>query len=227
MDRYALIHTKMPREFVLLQGTGCRWGKCSFCDYHSDTSDNPFAINEPILRQVTGQYGVLDIINSGSALELDEQTIDLIREVVHEKHIHTLWFEAHYMYRKKLTDFARLFAPIKVKFRCGIETFSPTLRDHWKKGIPTDVTAEDVAKYFQGVCLLCCTEGENREHILTDITLARQYFEYFSVNVFCNNSTSVRQDKALSQWFANEVYPQIKEDPKIEVLMENTDLGVG
>jgi hypothetical protein len=217
----------MPREFVLLQGTGCRWGKCSFCDYHSDTSDNPFAINEPILRQVTGQYGVLDIINSGSALELDEQTIDLIREVVHEKHIHTLWFEAHYMYRKKLTDFARLFAPIKVKFRCGIETFSPTLRDHWKKGIPTDVTAEDVAKYFQGVCLLCCTEGENREHILTDITLARQYFEYFSVNVFCNNSTSVRQDKALSQWFANEVYPQIKEDPKIEVLMENTDLGVG
>ena len=227
MDRYALIHTKMPREFVLLQGTGCRWGKCSFCDYHSDTSDNPFAINEPILRQVTGQYGVLDIINSGSALELDEQTIDLIREVVHEKHIHPLWFEAHYMYRKKLTDFARLFAPIKVKFRCGIETFSPTLRDHWKKGIPTDVTAEDVAKYFQGVCLLCCTEGENREHILTDITLARQYFEYFSVNVFCNNSTSVRQDKALSQWFANEVYPQIKEDPKIEVLMENTDLGVG
>ena len=75
MDRYALIHTKMPREFVLLQGTGCRWGKCTFCDYHSDTSDNPFAVNEPILRQVTGQYGVLDIINSGSAMELDEETI--------------------------------------------------------------------------------------------------------------------------------------------------------
>ena len=227
MDRYALIHTKMPREFVLLQGTGCRWGKCTFCDYLSDTSDNPFAINEPILRQVTGQYGVLDIINSGSAMELDDETISLIREVVREKHIHTLWFEAHYMYRKKLADFTQLFTPAKVKFRCGIETFSPTLRDHWKKGIPTDVTAEDVAKYFQGVCLLCCTEGENREHILTDIALARQHFEYFSVNVFCNNSTSVRQDKAVAQWFACEVYPLIKEDPKIEVLMENTDLGVG
>ena len=180
MDRYALIHTKMPREFVLLQGTGCRWGKCTFCDYHSDTSDNPFAINEPILRQVTGQYGVLDIINSGSAMELDDETISLIREVVREKHIHTLWFEAHYMYRKKLADFAQLFAPAKVKFRCGVETFSPTLRDHWKKGIPTDVTAEDVAKYFQGVCLLCCTEGENREHILTDIALAREHFEWLA-----------------------------------------------
>ncbi len=227
MDRYALIHTKMPREFVLLQGTGCRWGKCTFCDYHSDTSDNPFTVNEPILRQVTGQYGVLDIINSGSAMELDEATISLIRKVVREKHIHTLWFEAHYMYRKKLVAFALQFAPAKVKFRCGVETFSPTLRDHWKKGIPTDVTAEDVAKHFQGVCLLCCTEGESREHILTDIALARQHFEYFSVNVFCNNSTSVRQDKALVQWFVNEVYTQIKEDSKIEVLMENTDLGVG
>ena len=29
MDRYSLIYTKMPREFVLLQGTGCRWGKCT------------------------------------------------------------------------------------------------------------------------------------------------------------------------------------------------------
>ena len=227
MDRYALIQTKMPREFVLLQGTGCRWGKCTFCDYHSDTSDNPFTVNEPILRQVTGQYGVLDIINSGSAMELDEATISLIRKVVREKHIHTLWFEAHYMYRKKLVAFALQFAPAKVLFRCGVETFSPTLRDHWKKGIPTDVTAEDVAKHFQGVCLLCCTEGESREHILTDIALARQHFEYFSVNVFCNNSTSVRQDKALVQWFVNEVYTQIKEDSKIEVLMENTDLGVG
>ena len=227
MKRYALIHTKMPREFVLLQGTGCRWGQCTFCDYHSDTSDNPFAVNEPILRLVTGKYGVLDIINSGSAMELDEKTINLIREVVREKHIHTLWFETHYMYRKKLADFAHLFAPAQVKFRCGVETFSPTLRNHWRKGIPTDVTAEDVAKHFQGVCLLCCTEGENRDHILTDIALARQHFEYFSVNIFCNNSTSVRQDKALAQWFASEVYPQLEEDIKVEVLMENTDLGVG
>ena len=80
MDRYALIHTKMPREFVLLQGTGCRWKKCTFCDYHDDVSEHPFTINEPVLRQVTGQYGVLVVINSGSVLELDEKTIVLIKE---------------------------------------------------------------------------------------------------------------------------------------------------
>ena len=227
MDRYALIRTKMPREFVLLQGTGCRWRKCTFCDYHEDVSECPFEVNKPVLRRVTGQYGVLDIINSGSAMELDADTIALIKEVVREKKIHTLWFEAHYMYRKKLASFAEQFAPVKVKFRCGVETFDPELRDAWKKGIPSSVSAQDIARYFQGICLLCCTQGETKEHILKDIELARQHFEYFSVNVFCNNHTEVKQDKELAIWFTQEVYPTIKEDTRIEILMENTDLGVG
>ena len=227
MDRYALIRTKMPREFVLLQGTGCRWRKCTFCDYHEDVSECPFEVNKPVLRRVTGQYGVLDVINSGSAIELDADTIALIKEVVREKKIHTLWFEAHYMYRKKLASFAEQFAPVKVKFRCGVETFDPELRNAWKKGIPSSVSAQDIARYFQGICLLCCTQGETKEHILKDIELARQHFEYFSVNVFCNNHTEVKQDKELAIWFAQEVYPTIKEDTRIEILMENTDLGVG
>ena len=227
MDRYALIRTKMPREFVLLQGTGCRWRKCTFCDYHEDVSECPFEVNKPVLRRVTGQYGVLDVINSGSAMELDADTIALIKEVVREKNIHTLWFEAHYMYRKKLASFAEQFAPVKVKFRCGVETFDPELRDAWKKGIPSSVSAQDITRYFQGICLLCCTQGETKEHILKDIELARQHFEYFSVNVFCNNHTEVKQDKELATWFAQEVYPTIKEDTRIEILMENTDLGVG
>ena len=227
MERYALISTKMPREFVLLQGTGCRWKKCTFCDYHEDVSEHPFQVNAPILRQVTGQYGVLDVINSGSALELDEDTLSLIKEVVKEKHIHTLWFEAHYMYRKKLADFARQFAPAQVKFRCGVETFDAELRDSWKKGIPSSVTPEDIARYFQGVCLLCCTQGESKEHIIRDIDIAKKHFEYFSVNVFCNNTTSVQQDAELASWFSREVYPRIKDEEGIEVLMENTDLGVG
>ena len=175
MDRYSLIHTKMPREFVLLQGMGCKWKKCTFCDYHEDVSSSPFAINEPVLRQVTGKYGVLDVINSGSAMELDSETIALIKEVVREKQIHTLWFEAHYMYRKKLKAFAEQFEGVSVKFRCGVETFDVELRDLWKKGIPSSVTPEDVAKYFQGVCLLCCTQGESKEHILRDIEIAREH----------------------------------------------------
>ena len=227
MERYAIIHTILPREFVLLQGTGCRWKKCTFCDYHADVSDNPFAVNKEVLAQVQGVYGVLDVINSGSAMELDEQTIAMIKEVVREKQIHTLWFEAHYMYRHKLAKFAEQFDGVEVKFRCGVESFDGSLRQQWNKGIAASVTAQDVAKHFQGVCLLCCTQGDSKERILKDIALAEQYFEYASVNVFCENSTSLKRDNALAKWFVEEVYPNLKDSNKIEVLVENTDLGVG
>ena len=227
MDRYSLITTKLPREFVLLQGTGCRWRQCVYCDYHEDVSEHPFDINRAVLEQVTGIYGTLDIINSGSGIELDEQTLLLIEKVIREKNIHTVWFEMHYMYRHKLKDFAARFAPAEVKFRCGIETFDGELRSSWHKGVSPQVTAEDVARYFQGICLLCCTQGETKERILRDIALAKEHFEYFSINLFCNNHTAVKRDEALAKWFEKEVYPTLCNDPHIEVLLNNTDLGVG
>ena len=227
MDRYAVIDTHMPREFVLLQGRGCCWAKCRFCDYHEDKSVDPFPLNREVLSQVTGRYGVLDVINSGSAPEMDEDTLNLIAGIVREKKIHTLWFEAHYLYRRQLADFAARFAPATVKFRCGAESFDPEQRRKWNKGIPMHVTPEDIARYFQGVCLLCCTKGETKERILDDIAIARKYFEYFSVNLFCNNGTAMERDEELARWFEDEVYPALKDDPHIEVLLNNTDLGVG
>lgn len=227
MNRYSRIENNFPREFLLLQGLGCKWRKCTFCNYYEDASTSAYETNRPILEQVTGEYRVLDIINSGSAMELDSQTIALIKEVVKRKHIHTLWFEAHYMYRHQLADFAAQFEGVDVKFRCGIESFSPELRRQWNKGIADDVTAADVARYFKGVCLLCCTDGDSRERILNDIELAKKHFEYFSVNLFCENGTSVHRNEELAQWFIIEVLPQIKSIPGIEILVDNTDLGVG
>ena len=101
------------------------------------------------------------------------------------------------------------------------------MRRQWNKGITDDVTAADVARYFKGVCLLCCTDGDNRERILNDIELAKKHFEYFSVNLFCENGTSVHRNEELARWFIIEVLPQIKSIPGIEILVDNTDLGVG
>ena len=227
MVRYQLIDTKMPREFLLLQGTGCRWKQCLFCDYYSDYSSNPFETNREVLSGVTGKYGNLDIINSGSCIELDSQTIGLIKKVVKEKNIHTLWFEAHYMYRNKLEDFARQFEHVSVKFRCGIESFDAQTRRKWNKGIADDVTASDVARYFKGVCLLCCVEGDTRQRIISDIETAKQHFEYFSINLFCNNTTPMHRDDELAEWFEKEVMPGLADDNRIEILLNNTDLGVG
>ena len=106
LERYSVINQGMRREFILLQGTGCRWKRCAFCDYHLDTSSDPYAVNRPVLESVTGEYGVLDVINSGSAPELDGRTIEHIKAIVKERGIHDLWFEAHWMYRNVLPRLA-------------------------------------------------------------------------------------------------------------------------
>lgn len=226
MERYSKITTKMPREFLLLQGTGCRYKKCAFCDYYLDISENPFEVNREVLRGVTGELGVLDIINSGSAPELDTATIKLIKETVREKKIHTLWFESHWIYRNMLAEFAAQF-DCEVKFRCGAETFDGALRRQWNKGIPESVTAEDIAKYFKGVCLLIGVQGQSRESVKRDIELAKTYFEYFNVNAFVENSTPLRRDEEQVKWFAEEILPGIADLNKAEILLNNTDLGVG
>lgn len=210
-----------------MQGTGCKYKQCTFCDYHNDVSDDPFLINKPVLKKVSGQFGVLDIINSGSCFELDEQTISLIYKTALMKKIHTIWFEAHYLYRHELQNFRKKFPKIKLKFRSGIETFNPTLRKYLNKGISQDVTFKDVARYFDGVCLLVGLEKQTKSDIMLDIYLAIKYFEYFSVNIFTTNSTSITPNQELIKVFLEDIYPLIKHLPKAEILLTNTDLGVG
>lgn len=227
MHRYSIIEKGLSREFLLLQGKGCKWKKCTFCDYHKDTSEDPYAINREILSMVSGKYGVLDIINSGSCFELDEKTISLIQDVVRKKDIHTLWFEAHWMYRSRLKEFASLFPQACVKFRVGVESFNGALRNKWNKGIEESVSAEEIASYFNGCCLLVGLKGETREDIKRDIELAEKYFEYYSVNLFCPNSTAEELDEELALFVKKEIAPALLKSEKAEVLIENTDLGVG
>ena len=115
MQRYGIINEKNPREIVLLRGSGCVYKKCSFCDYHldkcSDEAEN-FALNSSVLSKVTGQYGDLEVINSGSVFELDEKTLDLISEICHQKNIHTIHFEAHYLFRKRIPEIRERFGDI-------------------------------------------------------------------------------------------------------------------
>ena len=75
--RYSIITDKNPREIVMLRGSGCRYLRCRFCDYHLDSSRNEeenYRINKEALSKVNGIYHSLEVINSGSFLELDEKT---------------------------------------------------------------------------------------------------------------------------------------------------------
>ena len=225
--RYARIDNHMKREFLLLQGRGCVWGKCTFCDYYNDVSEHPFTVNKPVIDQVNGLYGVVDVINSGSIFELDEESKQYLKEKLLERKVHTLWCESHWLYRNRLDEIRDFFAPVQVKFRIGAETFDSNVRNAWNKGIPQGVTAQEIGQYFDGACLLVCVMGQTKDMIVRDIQLAWDNFEYFNVNVFVENSTSEKCDLELVRWFTNQVAPELMKYEHIEVLLNNTDLGVG
>ena len=95
MERYSVIREKHPREIVLLKAFPCAWGRCAFCDYTDDNSRDEEAVNAlnfQVLSRVTGQMGVLEVINSGSCFELPEATLQEIRRIIREKQIRRLFF---------------------------------------------------------------------------------------------------------------------------------------
>lgn len=227
LERYSLITTKMPREFLLLQGKGCVWKKCTYCDYYNDISDNPFEINKAVINKITGELGTVDVINSGSVFELDALTMEYLRAKLYEKNVKTLWCEAHWLYHGRLNEIRDFFKGISVKFRIGAETFDVPTRNAWQKGIPDEIGAQQISKHFDGCCLLVCVEGQTRDMILHDIELAEQYFEYFNINAFVENSTPLKRDNALCEWFCKEIAPELDKKDNVEILINNTDLGVG
>ena len=101
------------------------------------------------------------------------------------------------------------------------------MRTQWNKGISNNITAKDISEYFNGACFLVCVEGQLKESIINNIKLAFKCFEYFNVNVFMENSTPIKKDKQLEEWFVKKVAPELEKCANIEVLVNNTDLGVG
>lgn len=227
LKRYSFTKGKFPREVILIQGKGCRWKRCTFCDYHNDVSENPFEVNLPAIESILGITGVLDVSNSGSAMEIDPNTLECLIKKVKDTNIHTVWFEAHWIYRKRLTEFSKNFPGINVKFRMGAETFDPLIRKQWNKGIPDWVSPEDIAIYYNGVSLLVGLCGQSIQSIEYDIKTADKYFEYFSLNVFNENTTNQKQDNELVKAFIKEVYPKVVLNAKADILIKNTDWGIG
>lgn len=228
MERYNVIREKNQREIVLLKSYPCAWGKCTFCDYIDDNSRNEhemLALNSHILSRVTGEMGVLEVINSGSCFELPAGTREEIRKVVRKKGIGRLFFESHWMYRKHLEEM-RYFMGVPITYKIGVETFDNDFREKVLNKHADFKTPEEVAEYFDSPCIMVGIRGQTKQMIDTDIQILKKYFRLGTINVFTDNTTPIRQDPELVEWFVRE-YEWLREDPAVEVLYENTDFGVG
>ena len=228
MERYNRITNKNQREIVLLQGFPCFWGKCRFCDYTLDNSRNEeemTALNAEILSHVTGEFGVLEVINSGSCFEIPKETLELIRDIIYAKGIRRLFFEAHWCYRSRLQKM-RDFMGIPITYKIGVETFDNSFRNLVLNKNANFKTVDEVKESFQSVCLLVGIKGQTKEMIKRDINLVLENFKYATINVFINNTTDVKRDEELVQWFTDN-FKYLEDYQYIEVLYNNTDFGVG
>lgn len=228
MDRYNRITNKNKREIVLLKAFPCIWGKCRFCDYIDDNDNNEeemVKLNKEVLSNITGEFKALEVINSGSCFEIPKETLKDIKNIIKKKKIEKLFFESHWCYRNKLDEMREFFG-IPIVFKIGVESFDNHFRNEVLNKNARFETPLDVKKYFQSICLMVGIKGQTKEMIRNDIDIVLKYFDYATINVFTNNTTPVKRDDELIKWFADE-FKFLNDNPKVEVLYNNTDFGVG
>lgn len=232
MERYSIITDGNPREIVLLRGNGCKWRRCSFCDYHLDFSrdeNSNFELNKKELSRVKGIYHCLEVINSGSFCDLDEGTIKRIISLCHEKNITELHFECHYMHRDMVPAAKERFRSegIKLLIKTGAETFDVHFRDDiLQKGFEY-ASPVQIAEYADEVCLLFGLSGQTADSMMSDIRTGLDYFDRVCINIMNSNSTSVCPDPDVISVFDHKVLPLFKSDTRLDILHDNTDFGVG
>lgn len=232
-ERYSFIEDKNPREIVLLRGSGCKWRRCRFCNYHLDFSLDQAAndaLNLDVLSHIQGKTGVLEVINSGSFSDLSETTLAAIIDTMKSHNIHRLHVECHWNDRAAIAPFrARLEKEgITLKVKAGIETFDGRFRETvFDKGIPEDTTPEEMAQYFNECCLLFGVEGETLEQMQSDIQIGLTYFDRICINIMIDNGTPVKRSESVVNLFISDILPNIKNNTRIDILLNNTDFGVG
>ncbi|MFI3212702.1 MAG: radical SAM protein [Eubacteriales bacterium] len=232
LNRYSVIEEKNKREIVLLRGKGCSWRKCRFCDYHLDFSTNQEendALNAIELEKVTGIYQKLEVINSGSFVDLSEETMNLIAHICTQKEIKELHFECHYSLREHVPALRKRFATLGIAIivKIGVETFDSLFRESYLvKGITTD-KPEEIAIHFDECCLLQGIPGQTVSSMIQDIETGLTYFKRVCVNIMQANGSFIKPDPSVISAFVNHVYPVYKDNIRVDILLKNTAFGVG
>ena len=232
MERYSIITEKNPREIVLLRGSGCNWRRCRFCDYHLDFSTDQGAnhsLNSQVLKNITGLFHRLEVINSGSFCDLPTPTMAMIREICRTKNIRQVHFECHWKDREHIPALRKSFTAmdVTVKVKIGVETFDPLFRESYlDKGIDEQDPAQ-ISRDFDECCLLQGLPGQTEESMRRDIQIGLKYFERVCVNIMTENSGSIHPDPAVIRTFVEKIKPEYQQNPRVDILMENTDFGVG
>ena len=109
----------------------------------------------------------------------------------------------------------------------GLETFDYDFRESvLHKGI-NEKNPSIIAEHFDEANFLFGITGQTVESMKQDIELGLENFERICLNIMCDNTTGVSPDKAVINSFIKQLYPIYKNNERVDILINNTDFGVG
>lgn len=133
------------------------------------------------------------------------------------------------MHKEDVAAFKKSFLYIGIKpiIKLGLETFDYNLREKiLVKGI-NEENPEVIANYFDEINLLQGISGQTKESMISDIETGLRYFSRICVNIMVENQMPVKPDRKVIEQFMEYVYPLYKDNDRVDILLNNTDFGVG
>lgn len=88
-------------------------------------------------------------------------------------------------------------------------------------------TLSDLQEVFDIVNLLVGVEGQTLEQVEENIKIGIENFDRVCVNLYKEMEDIMPADEKLKARFMKEVYPLYKDYENVDILVENTDFGVG
>jgi uncharacterized Fe-S cluster-containing MiaB family protein len=213
---------KPPREIVLLKGYPCI-GSCFFCDYIEDNSASTKKIlytNDKVLKEITGEFGILEVANSGSIFEMNLFDLFSIKRMCVDKEIHTLQVDAHWHYRYAIPELREMFYPIELIVSIGVETWNDKKRSSKLGKVLTNFSHPECLKYYDCVYIMVGFDSQTEEEALNDIELTAP-FKYAHINIY-----SDRKGVTVTEEFdPNIVIDKVPD--KFELNQSPDDWGIG
>ena len=172
---------------------------------------------------------MLEVINSGSFCDLDDDTVSEIIRICGAMKISQVHIECHWRDRHTLPAIRERFAAagIRIKVKIGVETFDADFRDDVLMKGMEHVSPAEIAEYADEVCLLFGLTGQTEISMKNDVETGLALFERVCINLMTENSTSVKPDDEVLETFMCRLFPIYEGDPRVDILLENTDFGVG
>lgn len=133
------------------------------------------------------------------------------------------------MYKKQITELRKKCEKLEIviQVKGGVETFDADFREKvLMKGFGYP-TLEELKETFDVVNLLVGVKGQTLEQIEADIKIDIENFDRVCVNLYNEMDDIMPADEKLKARFMKEIYPLYKDFENMDILVENTDFGVG